>query len=153
MQRISDEYSFCERQNLPLTIVMFDIDYFKMINDNYGHLAGDQVLKEICAQVSTMIRKEDVFCRYGGEEFVIIMRNAACQHAVNLAERIRRKIESSPISYEGDKIKVTVSLGVSTFIDKNFKDYVALISDADKYLYESKGSGRNKVSACCLPQI
>lgn len=153
LQRINDEFSFCERQNLPLTVVMFDIDYFKMINDSHGHLAGDQVLKEICSIVSTMIRKEDVFCRYGGEEFVIVMRNAECQHAVNLAERIRRKIEGTPVVYEGQKINVTISLGVSTFVDQNFKDYVALISDADKYLYKSKGNGRNKVSACCLPQI
>lgn len=152
LKRISDEFSFSFRQNLPLSLVMFDIDYFKVINDTYGHLAGDKVLKDICVIVTKMIRNEDVFCRYGGEEFVIIMRNTQCQDAVNLAERIRKKIEDAEIEYESEKIKVTISLGVATSFENNFRDYVALITEVDKLLYKSKGSGRNKVTAACAPQ-
>ena len=153
LQRISDEFSFSSRQNLPLSILMFDIDYFKLINDKHGHLAGDKVLQELCAAVAKMIRNDDVFCRYGGEEFVIIMRNTACQPAVNLAERIRKKIEECEILYEGNMIKATISIGVATSIDRNFRDYVALIAESDKYLYKSKGFGRNRVTAVCIPEI
>lgn len=153
LQRISDEFSFSMRQNLPLSILMFDIDFFKMINDNYGHLAGDKVLQNMGQAVSEMIRNDDVFCRYGGEEFVIVMRNTDCQAAVNLAERIRRKIEEAEVHYEGQVIKCTISIGVSTAIDKNFRDYASLISEADKFLYQSKGNGRNRVSAICIPTI
>lgn len=153
LQRISEEFSFGFRQNLPLSILMLDIDFFKMINDKYGHLAGDKVLKEIAAVISRIIRSDDVFCRYGGEEFVIIMRNTDCQNAVNLAERIRRRIEETDIEYEDQKIKVTISIGVATSVDKNFKDYVQLISEADRYLYKSKGAGRNRVSASCLSNV
>lgn len=153
LQRMNDEFSFSYRQNMPLSVLMLDIDFFKMINDTHGHLAGDQVLREIGHEVSRIIRADDVFCRYGGEEFVIIMRNTECQAAVNLAERIRRQIEQHEIDFDGQKIKVTISLGVSTLVYRNFKDYPALIADADKYLYKSKGAGRNKVSAACLPTI
>jgi len=153
LQRINEEFSFCYRQNLPLSILMLDIDFFKIINDNYGHLAGDKVLQEIGVLVSHMIRGDDVFCRYGGEEFVIIMRNTSCQDAVNLAERIRKKMEEHEVQYDDQTLKVTISIGVATSIDRNFRDYVALIADADKYLYQSKGGGRNRVSAVCMPDV
>ncbi|MCP5464668.1 MAG: GGDEF domain-containing protein [Deltaproteobacteria bacterium] len=153
LQRISDEFSFSVRQNIPMSILMLDIDFFKMINDTHGHLAGDKVLQHISSVIQGMIRSDDVFCRYGGEEFVIIMRNTGCQAAVNLAERIRRKIEAEQILYDDKIIKVTVSIGVSTVQDNNFRDYVSLIKEADRYLYQSKGGGRNRVSAVCLPQI
>lgn len=153
LQRISDEFSFSQRQNLPLSILMFDIDYFKLINDRYGHLAGDQVLQELGVLVAKTIRTDDVFCRYGGEEFVIIMRNTDCQAAVNLAERLRLKIQAHQIQFDDQPIKVTVSLGVATLFNQNFRDYVALIAEADRYLYQSKGGGRNRVSAVCVPTL
>lgn len=152
LQRISDEFSYSFRQNIALSLIMFDIDHFKLINDNHGHLAGDQVLQEICSLVAATIREEDVFCRYGGEEFVIIMRNTLCQDAVNLAERLRKKIEATPMSLvDQQNIRVTISLGVATLVDKNFRDYVGLIAEADRFLYKSKGNGRNCVSAVCKP--
>ncbi len=147
LQRISDEFSFSQRQNLPLTVLMLDIDFFKVINDTHGHLAGDQVLQEISHAVAGMIRNEDVFCRYGGEEFVIIMRNTPGAPATQLAERIRKKVEDTVINYEGTPISVTISLGLATSLGRNFRDYVALIAEADKYLYKSKGNGRNRVSS------
>ena len=153
LQRISQEFSFSKRQNLPLSILMIDIDFFKMINDNYGHLTGDKVLQEISTAIRNMIREDDVFCRYGGEEFALVMRNTACQQAVNLAERLRIKVADTKDSSGDQEVSVTVSIGVATALDDNFRDYVALIADADKFLYQSKGAGRNLVSAVCLPQI
>lgn len=153
LQRINDEFSFSYRQDIPLSLILFDIDHFKLINDTHGHLAGDQILQEISQLVFDSIRRDDVFCRYGGEEFVIIMRNTPCQAAVNLAERLRIKIEGHPFQYESTKIRVTISAGVSTLVNKNFRDYVAMIADADNYLYKSKGNGRNQIQATCRPQI
>lgn len=154
LQRIADEFSFSHRQNQPMSIIIIDIDHFKLINDTYGHLVGDQVLQEMSSNVASMIREEDVFCRYGGEEFVIIMRNTSCQHAVNLADRIRQKIGDTPIeSLDNKTIKVTISCGVATQIDHKYPDYVALIAEADKYLYQAKGSGRNRVMAACKPEV
>ncbi len=151
LQRISDEFSFSYRQNQPLSLLIFDIDYFKMINDNYGHLAGDKVLQDISLLVQNTIRLDDVFCRYGGEEFVIIMRNTDCQSAVNLGERLRKAIQNTPVFYDDMTIHVTVSMGVATLKDKNFRDFVALTAEADRLLYKSKGAGRNCLSAPCQP--
>jgi len=153
LQRISDEFSFGNRQKLPLSVLMIDIDFFKQINDTYGHLAGDKVLQAISFNIQQTVRNEDVFCRYGGEEFVIIMRNTDNQDAVNLAERIRLKIEEMSISYDDKKIKATISIGVATSMDDNYRDYVSMIKDADNYLYESKGSGRNRVTAKSKPTV
>lgn len=153
LQRVGDEFSYSTRQGVPLSLLMLDIDHFKIINDTHGHLAGDQVLKEICQTVSKMIRTEDVFCRYGGEEFVLLMRNTLCQPAANLAERIRVAVANTAIAVTDDKtISVTISLGVATQVDNSFRDYVGLIAEADRYLYQSKGNGRNRVSAACQPQ-
>ena len=153
LQRFADEFMFSKRQNQPLSLVIFDIDHFKKINDTYGHLAGDKVLQELSKTVSSMIRLEDVFCRYGGEEFVIIMRNTSCQDAVNLSERIRMRIESTVVNFEEKDINVTISLGVSTLKEESFEDYVAMLAEADRYLYHSKGHGRNQVSAKCKPNF
>lgn len=153
LQRINDEFSFSFRQDIPLSIILFDIDHFKLINDSHGHLAGDQILQEVSQLVFDSIRKDDVFCRYGGEEFVVVMRNTPCQAAVNLSERLRQKVEGHDFFYENQKISVTISAGVSTLTNKNFRDYVALIAEADKYLYQSKGAGRNQISAICKPQV
>lgn len=153
LQRLKEEFSFSQRQGQPLSVVMFDVDHFKLINDTYGHLAGDQVLQEISNVVAATIRKDDVFCRYGGEEFVVIMRNTENQAAVNLAERLRRQISSTPLTFEGQSIRITISLGVSSLSGGNYRDYVALLGDADKFLYKSKGMGRNRVSATCQPAV
>ncbi len=153
LQRINDEFSFSYRQDIPLSLVLFDIDHFKLINDTHGHLAGDQILQEVSQIVFGSIRRDDVFCRYGGEEFVIIMRNTPCQAAVNLAERLRLKIEAHDFQYENTAIRVTISAGVSTLSGKNFRDYVMMIANVDDYLYKSKGGGRNQIQAECRPEV
>jgi len=150
LDRITEEFTYAQRKKYPLSLVMFDIDHFKVINDTHGHLAGDMVLTRLSACVSKVIRSDDVFARYGGEEFVVLMRETPCQHAVNLAERIRQSIENEKIEYEGVEIEVRVSCGVATLNEKH-RDFFALISESDKYLYQSKGAGRNRVSGPCAP--
>lgn len=143
--RIQEEFSFSKRNQRDLSLVMLDLDHFKVLNDSYGHLAGDVVLQKVAAQITQMIRPEDIFARYGGEEFVIIMRDAKKQNAKRLCERIREGIEKLVIPYEDQEIKVTVSMGFSTLTEKT-KDYLELVTEADKYLYRSKRGGRNCIS-------
>jgi diguanylate cyclase (GGDEF)-like protein len=124
---------------------MFDIDHFKNVNDTWGHLAGDHVLAKLAATVQAILRTEDVFGRYGGEEFAIVCRSATPVDAGNVAERVRATVERTSFTYEGKAIPITVSLGVAgypTVIANNADD---LIRAADQALYEAKRAGRNRV--------
>ncbi|MDO4534618.1 MAG: GGDEF domain-containing protein [Clostridium perfringens] len=126
-----------------LSVMMMDIDYFKDINDKYGHLAGDYVLKKIVKIVKNNIRSlSDWIARYGGEEFIIILNNTDSSKAFLLAERIRLAIENTTFNYKVEKIKVTVSIGVTTLSD-NINNKNKLIERADKNLYKAKSMGRN----------
>jgi diguanylate cyclase (GGDEF)-like protein len=126
-----------------LSLLIIDIDHFKAINDRYGHPAGDQVLRELSARVTSAIRSDDVFGRLGGEEFGLILRGNALQGALVLAERIRRRIEKEPFACAGGSIAITVSIGVASH-DKG-KHGEALVAEADRHLYGAKSSGRNCV--------
>lgn len=132
--------------NEPLSVVTFDIDHFKKINDGYGHPGGDYVLKELGHLViSRLIRANDFFARYGGEEFVLILAGSPSKTAGEVGERIRQTIEGHDFVFEGKKIPVTVSVGIST---KSAADteWAALYDRADKALYQSKQGGRNRVT-------
>lgn len=133
--------------NEELCVLVFDIDFFKKINDSYGHAAGDYVLKTLAAIVSTkMVRSNDYFARYGGEEFVIILHGTPLKTALEVAERIRTTIETSPFQFENKKIPVTISLGVaSRMVGEN--SWNMLFKRADEALYKSKQSGRNRVTS------
>jgi diguanylate cyclase (GGDEF)-like protein len=129
----------------PLSVLTFDIDFFKKINDTYGHSAGDYVLRELSFIVrSKLIRSNDFFARSGGEEFVLILSGAPEKNAYEVAERVRATIEGYGFIYEGQQIPVTVSLGVATRKDE--LDWDIMMDRADKALYRSKQSGRNKVT-------
>ena len=133
------------RHKRELSLVIFDIDHFKLINDNYGHLAGDFVLKQLAHAVSKNIRgSEDILARYGGEEFCVLLPETNIQNAVKLAEKLRILIEKAEFIFENTKISLTVSLGVATF-DPSYKNSEAFIKAADTKLYEAKRSGRNRV--------
>ncbi|MEZ0390739.1 MAG: GGDEF domain-containing protein, partial [Pseudobdellovibrionaceae bacterium] len=133
--------------NEELSVLVFDIDFFKKINDTFGHAAGDYVLKSLADIVShKMVRSHDYFARYGGEEFVIILHATPIKTAIEVAERIRTTIESNEFQFEGNKIPVTISLGVSSR-NSNESDWSAFFQRADEALYKSKQSGRNKVTA------
>ena len=129
-----------KRHNQPLSIIIFDIDHFKEVNDRYGHSAGDYVLKTIADIVRESIRKIDYFVRWGGEEFMIISSETNLNEASALAERIREIIESSTFQNVG---KVTVSFGVTEFRENDTED--SLIKRADDAMYEAKKKGRNRV--------
>lgn len=133
--------------NKPLSLIMADIDFFKKVNDIYGHVAGDEVLKVIASILSGSVRKDvDWTARYGGEEFIICLKNASEDTAVKVAEKMRKAIENTIINYEGASIKVTASFGVKTLFNENLNEE-DLIKEVDKKLYEAKNAGRNKVIA------
>lgn len=127
-------------------VIMFDIDNFKKVNDTYGHDGGDYVLAQLGLQVKASgLRERDLAGRYGGEEFIVVLTNSSEQQAAELAERIRKKIENFAFVYDGQRIPVTVSMGVAE-IKKDHADSNDLYRASDKALYESKRSGKNKVT-------
>jgi diguanylate cyclase (GGDEF)-like protein/PAS domain S-box-containing protein len=128
----------------PASLLMFDIDHFKRVNDTYGHSAGDAILRDVADRVHKSMRGEDLFARYGGEEFVILLARCRLGPAVALAERVRQVIDSEPFEYQGKKIPITISIGVASSGDRTFplSDF---INQADAALYEAKHRGRNRV--------
>ncbi len=140
------EMARCKRYARPLTLIMFDLDHFKRINDDYGHLAGDYVLKRLSDLIhENNIRKEECFARYGGEEFSILLPDTTLERGVILAEKIRKMIEGTLFEFEDNTIPVTISMGVACL--ENQPTPEALIQDADMKLYEAKQTGRNRVCA------
>ena len=139
---LTREFRRYKRHRHACSLMMFDIDHFKKVNDNYGHPAGDAVIRETAARVRESIRTEDIAGRYGGEEFGIIMPETDADGGKILAERIRTAVEKSTVHYEELKIDYTVSIGVARLDDKADSP-VAWIERADKALYEAKRSGRN----------
>lgn len=144
-RRLSEEVEKSKRYHSPLSLVMFDIDHFKLINDTYGHLAGDKVLAEVCKAIQESVRKIDFVARYGGEEICILMPNTKVTKAKSVAERIRKKMEELEIYVEGEelKLKVTLSAGISSLSETDSPEL--LIRKADVNLYKAKQNGRNQV--------
>lgn len=148
-RRLEDEVARSKRYSSDLSVLMLDIDHFKRVNDTYGHQAGDVTLATLCRLVKGSLRDSDVIARYGGEEFVVICTNTSVSGAVQLAERIRRLVESSPISVTDaagatKSIPITISIGAAGLgVSVGSKD--ALVSAADKALYRAKEEGRNRV--------
>ncbi|RME30001.1 MAG: GGDEF domain-containing protein, partial [Candidatus Zixiibacteriota bacterium] len=133
------------RYNLPLSIIMVDIDWFKKLNDSYGHETGNLVLKRLSATIKQCIRDVDIFARYGGEEFVVILPQTPAAEARHIAERIREQVEAMVIDAGSlGKLRITVSVGVSSF-PENGKSQEDLLTVADQALYQAKGSGKNAV--------
>ncbi|MBE9526084.1 MAG: bacteriohemerythrin [Proteobacteria bacterium] len=133
------------RFNRNLSVLMLDIDYFKKINDSYGHAAGDQVLIAFYQSCQKLVRKIDTLARIGGEEFVILMPETDLQQASTLAERIRSTIDKQILKVDNQLIKYTVSIGVATWDSLSYKDFDDFLHCADQRLYKAKESGRNRV--------
>ncbi|MGN0757501.1 diguanylate cyclase DgcA [Treponema succinifaciens] len=131
-----------------LSVIMFDIDFFKKFNDTYGHACGDYVLKKVAEIISDSIREGDLASRYGGEEFTVLLCNAGKDEAMLVAERIRKRIEQTTVFYEGHNMQITISGGISVFnVETNpVRSAKVLVDQADKALYISKRSGRNRVT-------
>jgi diguanylate cyclase (GGDEF)-like protein len=142
----SREFVKSTRYDRPLSVIIFDIDLFKDVNDTYGHLVGDQVLVHLGHLVRGMTRESDIAARYGGEEFVILLPETDCNKARIFAERLRQSIQDSPVPNNSIFIHITVSVGVSGKDDeKHAKLFDELISQADQSLYKAKSLGRNRV--------
>ncbi|MBL4636433.1 MAG: GGDEF domain-containing protein [Kofleriaceae bacterium] len=127
-----------------LSLIMFDIDHFKKVNDNYGHLAGDHILRALAAAIKTRIRREDILARYGGEEFAIVLPEIERENAAVFAEKIRMLIERTSFEFESLQIPIRISVGVAS-LTQELEDCDALVKRADEKLYEAKNSGRNRV--------
>ena len=131
------------RYGFPLSVMMLDIDFFKKVNDKYGHLAGDYVLKEVANIIKNTIRKSDFCGRFGGEEFIIVLPNTKLSGAMRLAERIRENIQNHQFIFNNQKINITISIGITTASKSD--SLFSLIQRADEALYEAKNKGRNRV--------
>jgi two-component system cell cycle response regulator len=127
-----------------VSLILFDIDHFKAVNDTHGHLAGDRVLSGVASVVAALLQHDDVFARYGGEEFAVLARGSAAQ-AAQLAERLRAAVEARTFEIEGLRIRVTISVGVASLSHQHAGPPTALVAAADRALYRAKDGGRNRV--------
>lgn len=144
LEFLEREMGRCHRYNRALSLIMFDIDHFKKINDQSGHLAGDYVLRELASVIRQRIRKEECFSRYGGEEFAVIMPEAGPENARRFAEKIRRMLQDHHFAFEGKDIPVTISIGVADMTG-DMTEPLQFIKMADANLYKAKKAGRNRV--------
>jgi len=144
-ERVSTEIAFAVRHRAPLTLLLLDLDHFKKVNDTFGHPTGDEVLVKLAGVVNETIRHEDVFARFGGEEFAVLCRNVDVKHAAILAERIRVRVEAMHVEQDGDRVAVTVSVGVAGVEEGDEATPQRLITKADEALYTAKRTGRNRV--------
>lgn len=148
--QLKTEFAFYFRHNDPLSLCLFDIDFFKKLNDGFGHPAGDHVLKTLATVVQKALRTEDIFARYGGEEFGIIFKSTDGEKAFLVMERIRRSIEKYEFVYDEKRMPVTISIGISTLHAQNYANPKALVKAADDYLYQAKGKGRNRTESAIV---
>ncbi|MFW5966568.1 MAG: GGDEF domain-containing protein [Persicimonas sp.] len=156
LKELEREMSRSVRYERDLSLIMCDIDHFKPINDTYGHLAGDHVLKQVAQRIKNHIRRDDLLARYGGEEFILMLPEIPKEEAVRTAEKVRKLIEARPFEFDGVSIAVTLSLGVADLEEYKERNPVseensdgispfAFIKIADDRLYDAKEGGRNRV--------
>jgi diguanylate cyclase (GGDEF)-like protein len=141
------ELSRSSRYDRPLSLVMLDIDRFRAINEELGHLGGDFTLRELAARIKGNVRKEELFARYGGEEFAVVLPETTCEGAVRLADRLVMVVNQMPFQYEDKVYPVTISAGVATTLGEKGITPHDLIGRADDKLYQAKHAGRNRVAS------
>lgn len=141
--KLKEEIARSERYNNHFCLALFDIDFFKKVNDTYGHLKGDEVLRSFASIIRECIRTTDIAARYGGEEFAIIFTETDLEHAVMAVERIRHKLADTVFSSDIDCFKITFSAGITPY-HKCYSDVEFMVGVADKALYMSKSTGRNR---------
>jgi diguanylate cyclase len=144
-ERIEQEYARWKRYQSPLSLIVIDIDFFKKINDNFGHIAGDKVLHTVAQNLQENIRETDFLARYGGEEFVIIMPDTEAQEGLAVAEKLRTAVQDCGFHYRGDSVQVTISCGVAEFSQSDIPGKV--FEKADAAMYRAKSEGRNRCFA------
>jgi two-component system, cell cycle response regulator len=145
LEVVEREFHRASRTGQPLSVLMVDVDWFKQINDTHGHLAGDEVLGELCRRIHGVLRRDEVLARYGGEEFVLVMSDTSLDEACEAGERLRRAVADHPFASEQAAINVTVSVGVASTEGCSLAGPTELIEQADQRLYAAKQSGRNRV--------
>ena len=148
-QRMDEEFERWQRYGGRLLLVVLDVDHFKSINDRFGHLAGDKVLRLIAQQVSRRLRKTDFIGRFGGEEFVILMPGVSPEQGIVALEELRSGIEGTPFHFKSEPVPVTISLGFTEFIRDDSLD--SAFDRADKAMYQAKELGRNRVVRAATP--
>ena len=146
-ERLGAEIAYAVRHRQGGSLVIFDIDHFKRVNDTYGHPAGDAVLRHVSGLIAARLRAEDVFCRYGGEEFVVILRGVDLGGAARAGERLRGAVAGSTPAFEGKLIPVTISVGCASLACCAQPSGPELIAIADRRLYAAKRGGRNRVES------
>lgn len=152
LDRVDGEFAHARRHGSKLSLLMFDVDHFKKINDTHGHPAGDLVLKELTKLVCKMLRTSDVFARYGGEEFVVLMRDVDETGALILAQRIRTHVKRYSFVTQHTPISLTVSIGIACLLDE-MESADDLVQRADEYLYKAKKAGRNCIAGYGIKAI
>jgi diguanylate cyclase (GGDEF)-like protein len=145
LERLESEFHFASRHGVPLGLLVVDIDHFKDVNDNYGDLAGNETLKALASYIDNAIRSEDVFARYGNEEFALVTRNLSPIQCQQLAERICVGARKLTVSCDGAEFSVTISIGIACFPDNRVKSAVELVAAAEKALAAAKDKGRDRV--------
>lgn len=146
LDALERELNRSQRYDRQLALALFDIDHFKSVNDRFGHLAGDYVLRELSGLIAQNVRRQDILARYGGEEFAIILPEIDKDGAVSVCEKLRELTEKHVFSYNGADIPVTISLGIHQF-DQTFESVEDFIARTDAKLYAAKQAGRNRVVA------
>lgn len=151
--QLRSELAYAQRERTPLSLLLVDIDHFKSVNDTWGHRMGDVVLQVIALCIQRLLRPYDLLCRVGGEEFVVVARSMSLRNAEILAERLRRRVETLPLEAAGNRISVTVSIGVVAVDPADgCPDEDSLLQTVDQALYGAKRAGRNRVVTSVPPR-
>ena len=148
IDQLESEFRRAKRYGRDVSLVLFDLDHFKRVNDTHGHPAGDYVLKETARLIQRNLRGQDIFARFGGEEFSVLLPETNSESAYMLADKLRQSVQAHTYCFQGTDINVTISLGVATMGEKH-GDFADLIESSDQQLYRAKESGRNRV---CIQQ-
>ncbi len=150
-QAMEQELERTQRSGQPTTLIMLDIDHFKKVNDQWGHEVGNQALKHLAQLIVQTVRKLDIACRYGGEEFAIILPNTTLPASIPVAERLCQTIAETPLLVGEKQLQLTASLGIDTYKFGEQASPEELVQRADHYLYQAKQEGRNRVRHASLP--
>jgi diguanylate cyclase (GGDEF)-like protein len=145
-QSLDQELERTHRTGHPTALIMLDLDHFKRVNDEWGHEAGNQVLRQTAELMVSLLRKIDIPCRYGGEEFALILPGTPLPRAVNAANRLRVAIEESPVIVDERPLFITASMGVDVYMRSSHFSAEAFVKQVDSLLYQAKTLGRNRVS-------
>ncbi|WP_425435937.1 diguanylate cyclase [Metabacillus halosaccharovorans] len=145
-QKSEQEFAEAKKRSIPFTMILIDIDYFKKVNDTYGHHIGDQLLKHVVKACQTQLNEGELFARYGGEEFVLALKGCTAIEGEEIANKLRRYVETQPLRSDKGDIYVTLSLGVAEASEERDETLYQLLNHSDNALYRAKGEGRNQVN-------